>query len=486
MPPGDIDPSPAKPVARNLPPARKASRRWLWTAGWCTLLIIVGLVAWWYRWNPRLERPFTVRHGDIIRSYSGHGRFESKGMIEVVPPITARIDRISVEEGDLVEAGQLLVELDASVLLAELAEAEFALAAVRSQRDDVLAGTRADALATAAAKVAELLGESHRAESEVAELERGTRSEELREAEADVALARVEVASAEKSLKRSESLKEFASEQEIDEARRQRDAMQSRLEKALARREARQNGATPEERSQAKAAAAAARARLAQAESQLAELKSYPTAEARRLAGARCDQAQATVDRLQALIAQTRLYSPARARVLRRYAEASELAHPHMDHPILVLADLDRVRIRLEVEEEDVYKLRVGQSATITSDSYLGEQWTGTVVELAPVLGRKRLFSEDPGERSDVKVLEAWVQPDGELAVPFHVPMEVRVVDVVREQVLVIPSRAFGPDGRVHLADGTSRAIINGACDDGMVEVVSGLSEGEVILLPEP
>lgn len=107
--------------------------------------------------------PVTV--GTVTRSITAVGTLQSNESVILRPEISGRIDQIHFREGERVEAGALLVSLDASVYRAELAQAEAGLNLSRqnSQRAQELfqrrvgtARTRDEATAALRASEAEV------------------------------------------------------------------------------------------------------------------------------------------------------------------------------------------------------------------------------------------------------------------------------------------------------------------------------------------
>ena len=83
------------------------------SAGVITVLVLVGLYAW-----------FELRPEGFGADFvSGNGRIEATE-IDVATKLGGRIQRITVEEGDFVRPGQLLVEMDTASLQAQLNQAE--------------------------------------------------------------------------------------------------------------------------------------------------------------------------------------------------------------------------------------------------------------------------------------------------------------------------------------------------------------------------
>ncbi len=461
------------------------SRRWLvYGVPAAGVLVLAGLLAA-VLWPRGGGATVLVKRGDLVHAIVGNGRVECESTVEITPSLSAPIAKIHVQEGDSVEVGQVLVTLEHAPLLAQREEAARAVAAAQAKRDEILRGTRVEDLERAAAQVREAEGERKRAEAKLAEVLRGPRSEDLEEAKAQLSIAKEEADRWAREWDRFRELKDQYSESERDEVRRRHETAQAAYRQAKARHDRVRNGATEEEKAQARAAVAIAQARLDQAKANHARLVRGPTEEERRLAEAELERARATFARLEAEVAQLTLTSPIRGVVLRRSREPREMAAPTMSPSILTLGETSKRVVRLEVEEGDIYKLREGQKARITSDAYPGRAWAGTLTKIPPVLGKKSLVTESPREKSDVKVLEVRITPDEPLELPVSLPVEVRIRETVRQNVLLLPARAVDVEGRVRLANGQLRAIKTGARDDGFVEILGGLAEGEKVRLPE-
>jgi HlyD family secretion protein len=87
--------------------------------------------------------------------------------------------------------------------------------------------------------------------------------------------------------------------------------------------------------------------------------------------------AQENVKLAQIILGYTRLYAPFSGVILVRNAEVGEQVQPGT--PVFTLADLDHVWLRAYVNETDVGRIRWGQSATISTDSYPGRTYAGRI-----------------------------------------------------------------------------------------------------------
>lgn len=184
--------------------------------------------------------------------------------VELAFVLQERITRLHVEEGDRVNAGQLLAELDPARYEQAAAEAEAALEVARQQ---------------------------------LAALEHGSRPEEIRRARADLASARAAEEDAEANYRRVKELlaQKLVSPQQVDNARAALDIAHSHLQAA---------------------------------QENLALMETGPREEDIALARARVKGAEAGLARAQKDLADTRLYAPDNGIIQARILEPGDIAGP--------------------------------------------------------------------------------------------------------------------------------------------------------------
>jgi multidrug resistance efflux pump len=279
---------------------------------------------------------------------SGNGVVEPADReTRVAAQVPGRIAVIYVKERDIVDVGAPLVQLEDATEKAALEAAE-ADVAVQSA---ILARTA-----------------------------RGLRQEDIKALvdEAGAARARADLSSEE--LARTEQLAASGAipKDALDRARRQAEADERTFEAADAHRLAGVNGGRRED--------------VVVAQAQV------------RAAIARRDQALAALDRLtiRAPIAGTILQ--VKYRVGEYYNPGA--ANPVTVEPLVVLGDLSALRVRLDVDERDIARVKLGSPGYATLSAYPGRRFAGKVVEIGTRMGRKNVRTDDPVERLDVKILE--------------------------------------------------------------------------------
>ena len=95
------------------------------------------------------------------------------------------------------------------------------------------------------------------------------------------------------------------------------------------------------------------------------------------LAIARIDSARASLDLARIVLGYATLSAPFDGVILVRQAELGEVVSPGA--AVVTLADIDHVWLRAYVNETDIGKIRLGEAATVTTDSYPGKAYPGRI-----------------------------------------------------------------------------------------------------------
>jgi HlyD family secretion protein len=119
------------------------------------------------------------------------------------------------------------------------------------------------------------------------------------------------------------------------------------------------------------------------------------------------------VSEAQAIFDETRIRAPVAGTVLQVNARVGQLAAPMAKVPLVVMGDTSKLRVRAEVDERDITKIKVGQVAMIRCDAYPGKIFDGRVVEIAPMLGRPTMDSRHTRQPANVGVMSVRIDLDG-------------------------------------------------------------------------
>jgi HlyD family secretion protein len=101
--------------------------------------------------------------------------------------------------------------------------------------------------------------------------------------------------------------------------------------------------------------------------------------------------------------------APLSGTVLRTFLKARESVSTVFPQPIISLADTSQMRVRAEVDERDVGRVHLGQSVIVLADAYPDKKFAGRVSRVSAVMGRKKVRTGDPAEKSDRDVLEVFI-----------------------------------------------------------------------------
>jgi RND family efflux transporter MFP subunit len=148
---------------------------------------------------------------------------------------------------------------------------------------------------------------------------------------------------------------------------------------------------------------------------------------------------------------------------------------------VLTLSDLEHLYVLASVDESDIGKVAVGQDTIITVDAFPGRVFSGKVVRI----------STRGANVSNVVTFEVKIEVIGEHRQMLKPEMtaNVEIVAAERTDVLTVPSESILRKGRKQTAtvvkggSQEDRTVEMGISDGITTEVVSGLAEGETVLV---
>lgn len=149
-----------------------------------------------------------------------------------------------------------------------------------------------------------------------------------------------------------------------------------------------------------------AAADLEAARQHAALIRAEPLAEERAAADATVASAHWLKAALSARLDKCVIRSPIDGVVLRRHLEPGERVVGWSERPIVTVADLSSLRVRIEVDERDVGSVRVGQCVHLTAAALGSDTRSAIVSRVSPTMGRRHVQSGDPSEKADRDILE--------------------------------------------------------------------------------
>jgi ABC exporter DevB family membrane fusion protein len=303
--------------------------------------------------------------------------------IEVGAEINGKIREVLVEEGDEVVKGQTVAVLENADFQAQIAAAKTHIGTLRRQQETAEAG---------------LL----QAQAERERLANGARAEERREAQADFERTLPNVENARREYERRQRLYASGdvSREEFERARTAYENAAKQSETIRQRFNVVNAEARPDDLRKADAAIGLAQAQVREFDALVRE-------------------AEARVRTAQANYEKTIVRAPIAGVVLRKRLKNGESVSPENASGIVTIADVSALRVRVDLDERDVAKIRASQTAFVTADAYGARKFYGRVVKIGQILGRKNFRTERPTEKVDTKILEVLIELDADQKLPL-------------------------------------------------------------------
>jgi membrane fusion protein, macrolide-specific efflux system len=162
--------------------------------------------------------------------------------------------------------------------------------------------------------------------------------------------------------------------------------------------------------------------------------------------------------------------------------------------PLLVIADLSTLLVKIDLNQIDVAKVRKGQKADITVDALPGKKYTAHVTKVAPAA----VAGSHGGQQGpDVFPVEAELDGAQDLAdIKPGMTADVRIVVAAHKDVLMLPIEAVATvkeQSKVTLIEQAERGprpvqrdVTVGVRNDRDVEIKSGLRPGDKVVINPP
>ena len=189
-------------------------------------------------------------------------------------------------------------------------------------------------------------------------------------------------------------------------------------------------------------------------------------------------QAQASLQLAQVKLRQAAIHAPATGTLISRSVEPGDIVQP--GKILMVLAAQGDTQLLLQIDEKNLAKLAIGQQALGSADAYAKQRFQAEIVYINPGID---------AARGSVEVKLRVPQPPDYLRQDMTVSVDIETAR--SEQALVIPTAALrDPSGakpwvlvvRDHRT--LQQPVTVGLRGDNYLEILTGLSAGEAVILP--
>lgn len=412
-------------------------------SNWATRWIVIGIALFLlagaarviYGFLNKTQEVTTVRarsisaaaaaaQGSVILNATGYVVAAHK--IQLASKVVGKVAWIGVEKGDRVKQGQVLVRLEDDEYKAQVEQAR---------------------------------GNLQSLEARLAEALNGSRPEEIQRANADVDQAKADLVNARVQLDRIRKL--------VDE----RIEAKQRLDDAKARYEA-------------------AEAKLHSLERTAQLVKIGPRKEAIDQIRGQILQAKGMLSFYESQLSNTVITAPVTGTILERNVERGEFVTTGFVGDrgakgyVVSIADLNDLKVELDINQNDFAKLRMGTRGTITTDAYPDKKYDGVIDEISPEANRQKATVQ---VKVKVRNPDDFLRPDMNASVAFladEKPAAAASESAPEKPVVYLPATAIR-DGAVFLVvDGVvvRRNVKTGASGPQGVRIDSGLLGGEDVI----
>ncbi len=361
--------------------------------------------------------------------------------VNLSPENAGILDELYVEQGDRVEAGQLIARMRSRDTAAQVQQNQAAVAEAEAALAEVRRGSRPEEIAQA-----EATAEANRAQ--------------VRDAQ-----ARLDLATSELGRQRQLYDRGAVAQADLDAAARELRSAQASLEQS--------------------------QARVTEALRRVDDLRNLPEAEAIAQAEARLAQARAQLQSAQIRQDETLVRAPFAGIVTQKFAtvgafvtpttSASDLSSATSTAVVALAQDLE---VLAEVPEADISLIRSGQAVEVVADAFPDQTFQGRVKLVAP----------EAIERQNVTLFQVRIELlDGKDILRSNMNVNVAFIGDRLANALVVPSVAVvtqaGETGV--LVPGNDREIVFqpvtlGPQVGNQIQILSGLAEGDRVFIDLP
>jgi RND family efflux transporter MFP subunit len=141
--------------------------------------------------------------------------------------------------------------------------------------------------------------------------------------------------------------------------------------------------------------------------------------------------------------------------------------------PLAVIGDAKNFYLELEVDEPDIFKIKIGQKVVVSLDSYKDKPFEAVVSKIDPIMD----------ERTKTFTIEAQFVKQPPKLYP-NISTEANIVIQTKNKALLIPRNYAINDEYVIKSNGDTIKVVTGLKDYQKLEILSGISATDELLKP--
>ena len=370
-----------------------------------------------------VQSPMSVSDSGNQTILTATGYIIAAHKIEVASKVNGRVLSISVDKGDKVKAGQILVRLEDDEYQAQVTQYRGSLANLTARLD---------------------------------ELQNGSRPEEISRDKADVEQAKSDMENSKITLDRTKQLvgEGVLAKQALDDAQAKYDGAAAHVSSLQRTLDLAVIGTRKEQIAQIRGQIEQARGALAYAQTQLDN---------------------------------TVIKAPVTGTILDRNVEKGEfittgfVGDKGAKGYIVTMADLNDLQVELDIPQSDFPKLGPKQKGSITTDAYPDKKYEGYVEQVSPEADRSKATVQ---VKVQVAHPDELLRPDMNATVAFYNDAPANTPET-KKQVVIIPATAVHNGSVFVVFDGHAkkRSVSTGGSTSKGVMVESGLVGGEQLII---
>jgi len=433
-----------------------------------------------------------VTRQNLAVTVTASGKVESGVSADVIPPGAGTLDTVDVTDGETVTAGTQIAQMDTEVFELQVAQARAGLAQAQSQLANVGAqgGGAADIKAARAQRdalyQAYLAAKAQRA----AVPDTAPSAAQIAAAEAQSVAANSVYQNAKAAYDLAVSFSPAPSiDPTVSALAVAKDQAYAGYKAAQAAESQLQTADLTVARAQAKAGVAQAYAAWQGAKAQLARLCDASPASQKRAAQYSVSQASAALKSAQNALEDATLVAPidgivlfnSAASALGEGAKPSEGSVVSPQSAPFTVVDLAALKFTAEIDEADIDRIKQGMKASVTLDSFPGDDIATTVTRISPAARATAtggtIFAVEMGIIESLKNVLIGMKGDARIEVSSQ------------GEALTVPVEALFSEGGTDYVYVLEAGVLKkteitvGATTDTEVEVLDGLKEGATVAL---